>query len=270
MAPREPRARMDVVMTDWKFDIIYTKVDEAPELASNSFLPIIRAFVKPAGISVGVKDISLAGRVISAFPECLTDEQRINDDLALLGDMVKTPEANIVKLPNISASIPQLKATIKELRDQGYALPDYPEEPKSEDEGTAKAKYDSIKGSAVNPVLREGNSDRRAPKAVKEFAKRNPHRMGAWTADSKTHVAHMDGGDFFSSEVSATIGGGLAGGGGIVFTDSSGAETVLRDGLDFHDGEVVDAAKMSVSALRSFLAEQIADAKAQGVLSRFT
>ena len=253
-------------MANQEFDIIYTTVDEAPELASGSFLPIIQAFAKPAGLTVGTKDISLAGRLISAFPECLSDDQKINDDLALLGEIVKTAEANVIKLPNISASIPQLKAAIAELQSQGYALPDYPEEPKSDDEKAAKAKYDAIKGSAVNPVLREGNSDRRAPKAVKEFAKKNPHRMGTWTADSKTHVAHMESGDFFSNEVSTTIGGGFVDNGKIVFTDAAGAETVLADGLSFQAGEVVDATKMSVSALRSFLADQIADTKAQGIL----
>ena len=186
-------------------DIIYTKVDEAPELASASLLPIIRKFASAAGISVGTKDISLAGRILATFPEVLTEEQRISDDLTELGELVKTPEANVIKLPNISASVPQLVAAIKELQSQGYALPDYPEEPKTDAEKAVRAKYDSIKGSAVNPVLREGNSDRRAATAVKKFAQANPHRMGEWTKDSKTRVAAMSGGDFFSNETSATL-----------------------------------------------------------------
>ena len=185
-------------------DIIYTKVDEAPELASASFLPIIQKFAAAAGVTVGTKDISLAGRIIATFPEALTAEQRIDDDLAELGRLVKTPEANVVKLPNISASVPQLVAAIEELQSQGYALPDYPEDPQTDEEKAVRAKYDGIKGSAVNPVLREGNSDRRAAKAVKSYAQNNPHRMGEWTADSKTRVASMDGNDFRCNEVSAT------------------------------------------------------------------
>ncbi len=247
-------------------DIIYTKVDEAPELASGSFLPIIQAFTQPAGITVGTKDISLAGRIISAFPEFLTDDQKISNDLAELGDLVKTPGANVIKLPNVSASVPQLVAAIKELQSQGYKLPDYSEEPQSDDEKAIRNRYDAIKGSAVNPVLREGNSDRRAPKAVKEFAKKNPHRMGAWTADSKTHVATMSSGDFCSNEKSTTITMGSAGDARIEFVAENGDVTVLKAKTPLLDGEVVDATVMSVKALRTFLAEQIADTKKQGIL----
>ncbi|RUA35999.1 MAG: NADP-dependent isocitrate dehydrogenase, partial [Bacteroidetes bacterium] len=185
--------------------ILYTKTDEAPALATYSFLPIVKAFTDSAGIAVETRDISLAGRIISQFPERLKPEQQINDDLAELGEIAKTPEANIVKLPNISASIPQLKAAIKELQSLGYDLPDYPDEPANEDEKKVKAKYDNVKGSAVNPVLREGNSDRRAPKAVKEFAKKHPHSMGEWSKDSKSHVASMSEGDFYGSEKSLTL-----------------------------------------------------------------
>ena len=186
-------------------DIIYTKVDEAPELASGSFLPIVCAFTKAVGISVGTKDISLAGRILAQFPECLTNEQFHPDDLLELGNIVKTPEANVIKLPNISASIPQLKAAINELQEKGYQLPDYPDNPQTEKERNIQTKYDSVKGSAVNPVLREGNSDRRAPRSVKEFAKRNPHFMGEWLKSSNTHVASMSHGDFFSNEKSITL-----------------------------------------------------------------
>ena len=188
-----------------QIDIIYTKVDEAPELASGSFLPIIQAFTRPAGINVGTKDVSLAGRVLAQFPERLTEAQFQSDDLTELGELVKTPSANVIKLPNISASVPQLKACIKELRDQGYDIPDYPDDPKTNEEHTALAVYDRVKGSAVNPVLREGNSDRRAPNAVKKFAKKNPHSMGVWSPDSKTHVTSMPGGDFFANEKSTII-----------------------------------------------------------------
>ena len=185
--------------------IIYTKTDEAPMLATYSLLPILRSFLGTAGISLDLQDISLAGRIISRFPEFLKPEQRITDALSALGGVVKTPEANVIKLPNISASMPQLVAAITELQGQGYALPTYPEEPKTEEDKNIKARYDTIKGSAVNPVLREGNSDRRAPKAVKKYAQQNPHRMGSWSADSKSHVAHMDSGDFFDSEQSVTL-----------------------------------------------------------------
>jgi len=249
-----------------RIDIIYTKVDEAPELASGSFLPIIQAFTGPAGINVGTRDISLAGRIISQFPDRLTPEQGQPDDLAELGDLVKTPEANVIKLPNISASIPQLKAAITELQEQGYALPDYPEDPATDEERAIQAKYDAVKGSAVNPVLREGNSDRRAPNAVKEYAKKNPHRMGAWASDSKTHVASMSGGDFFSNEKSTTITEAQAGDARIEFVGADGAVTVLKEKTPLQPGEVVDATFMSAKALSAFLAEQVAEAKDQGVL----
>ncbi|ABK44112.1 isocitrate dehydrogenase, NADP-dependent [Magnetococcus marinus MC-1] len=247
-------------------DIIYTIVDEAPELASGSFLPIIQAFTKPAGISVGTKDISLSGRIIAAFNDKLPAEQRIPDALAELGEMVKTPGANVIKLPNVSASMPQLKAAIKELQEQGYALPDYVDSPSSEEEKDNQARYDKIKGSAVNPVLREGNSDRRAPKAVKEFAKKNPHSMGEWKPDSKTHVAHMQSGDFFSHETSTTVDSADAGSASIVLTTNSGETKVLKSDVKLKEGSVADATFMSAKALYSFLEEQIADAKAKGVL----
>ncbi|QDG76906.1 NADP-dependent isocitrate dehydrogenase [Labrenzia sp. PHM005] len=247
-------------------DIIYTKVDEAPELASASFLPIIRSFTKAAGLTIGTKDISLAGRVLAAFPEFLSDEQKQSDDLALLGDMVKTPDANVIKLPNISASQPQLNAAIKELQDQGYKLPDYPADAKTDEEKTIKAKYDAIKGSAVNPVLREGNSDRRAPKAVKEYAKKNPHRMGAWASSSKTHVATMGENDFRSNEKSITVSAAQAGTAKIVFAGNDGAETVLKGDWPLEDGDVIDATYMSVKALSAFLEKEIQDAKDQGIL----
>ncbi|MGB0669898.1 MAG: NADP-dependent isocitrate dehydrogenase [Rhodospirillales bacterium] len=245
-------------------DIIYTKVDEAPELASGSFLPIIRAFMAPAGISVGTKDISLAGRIISSFNDKLAADKQQPDDLAELGELVKQPDANVIKLPNISASIPQLKAAIKELQSQGYALPDYPENPATDEEKAVQAVYDKIKGSAVNPVLREGNSDRRAPKAVKEYAKQNPHRMGKWVADSKTHVSHMSGNDFFGNEKSVTM--DKAGDAVIEFVDADGSTTVLKASTKLQAGEVVDATFMSAKALSQFLAEQVEDAKKQGVL----
>ena len=244
-------------------DIIYTKVDEAPELASASLLPIIRKFAAAAGVSVGTKDISLAGRILATFPEHLTEDQRQSDDLAELGRLVKTAEANVIKLPNISASVPQLVGAIKELQLQGYALPGYPDSPKSDDEKAARAKYDAIKGSAVNPVLREGNSDRRAAKAVKSFAQSNPHRMGDWTADSKTHASSMSGNDFFTNETSATL--GTATGAKIVLETASG-ETLLKDGLEYPAGTVVDATFMSVAALKDFLAAEIDKTKDQGIL----
>ncbi|MGH1330660.1 MAG: NADP-dependent isocitrate dehydrogenase [Paracoccaceae bacterium] len=244
-------------------DIIYTKVDEAPELASASFLPIIQKFAAAAGVSVGTKDISLAGRILAAFPEHLKPEQRQSDDLAELGKLVKTADANVIKLPNISASVPQLVAAIKELQSQGYALPDYPEAPASDAEKAVRAKYDALKGSAVNPVLREGNSDRRAAKAVKSFAQNNPHRMGEWTAASKTRVAAMDGGDFFSNEASATLKAETTA--KIVLETASG-ETILKDGLSYPAGTVVDATFMSAAKLDAFLADQIAKTKAEGTL----
>ncbi|MBT8415300.1 MAG: NADP-dependent isocitrate dehydrogenase, partial [Boseongicola sp.] len=247
-------------------DIIYTKVDEAPELASASLLPIIRAFAGAADVSFGTKDISLAGRIIAAFPEGLTDAQKQSDDLAELGVLVKSPDANVIKLPNISASVPQLVAAVKELQSQGYDLPDYPEDPQTDDEKAIRARFDAIKGSAVNPVLREGNSDRRAAVAVKNYAKANPHRMGAWSKDSKTKVSSMNGNDFFSNEKSSTISEAQAGGATITFTDTSGAKTVLKEGFQLPKGTVVDTTFMSVKALGTFLAEQIEDTKADGTL----
>lgn len=245
-------------------DIIYTKVDEAPELASASFLPIIQKFASAAGVSVGTKDISLAGRILATFPEHLTEVQRQSDDLAELGQLVKTPEANVIKLPNISASVPQLVAAIKELQSQGYALPDYPETPETDAEKAARAKYDTIKGSAVNPVLREGNSDRRAAKAVKAYAQNNPHRMGDWSSDSKTRVSSMTGGDFRSNEKSATLSAESTA--KIVLVGEDGSETVLKDGLSYPAGTVVDATFMSAKALDAFLAEEIAKTKEEGTL----
>lgn len=243
--------------TDSTPDIIYTIVDEAPELASASLLPIVRRFAAAAGVSVGTKDISLAGRIIAAFPENLTQAQRQPDDLALLGELVKTPQANVIKLPNISASVPQLTAAISELQAQGYNLPNYPEEPQTASEKDIRARYDAIKGSAVNPVLREGNSDRRAAKAVKTYAMNNPHRMGVWSADSKTHVASMSGEDFYANETSATITAAQAGGARITFTDTNGHETVLKQGLAVAEGTVVDATFMSAKALRTFLKQEL-------------
>ncbi|NHQ75283.1 NADP-dependent isocitrate dehydrogenase [Roseovarius gahaiensis] len=245
-------------------DIIYTKVDEAPELASASLLPIVESFAAAAGVTVGTKNISLAGRILAAFPENLTEDQRISDDLAELGQLVKTPDANVIKLPNISASVPQLLAAVKELQDQGYAIPDYPYEPTTEAEKEARARFDAIKGSAVNPVLREGNSDRRAAAAVKKFAQANPHRMGEWTADSKTRVASMSGGDFFSNETSATL--DKAATAKIVLTGADGSETVLKDAVSYPEGTVVDATYMSAQALDAFLAEEIEKTKAEGFL----
>jgi isocitrate dehydrogenase len=247
-------------------DILYTIVDEAPELASASLLPIIRKFASAAGITVGTKDISLAGRILAAFPESLTDAQRQSDDLAELGQLVKTPQANVIKLPNISASVPQLTAAIKELQAQGYALPDYPEAPATDAEKDARARYDAIKGSAVNPVLREGNSDRRAARAVKSFAQSNPHRMGKWEATSKTKVSSMSGNDFYANEVSATLTAAQAGAAKIEFVGADGAVSVLKDNWPLIDGEVVDATFMSAKALSAFLAEQIEATKAEGTL----
>ncbi len=245
-------------------DIIYTKVDEAPELASASLLPIVSSFAAAAGVSIGTRDISLAGRVLAAFPEHLTPDQRVSDDLAILGELVKTPSANVIKLPNISASVPQLVATIKELQGQGYAIPDYPENPATEAEKAARAKYDAIKGSAVNPVLREGNSDRRAATAVKKYAQANPHRMGDWSKDSKTRVASMEGGDFRANETSATL--AAAAKVKIVLTAADGSEHVLKDGVSYPAGTVVDATYMSAAKLSAFLAAEIERTKAEGVL----
>ena len=244
--------------------IIYTWTDEAPALATLSFLPIVEAFAGAAGVEVDLADISLSGRVLSAFPERLTPEQRVPDYLTELGELAKTPEANIIKLPNISASMPQLKAVIAELQAKGYDLPDYPDEPDNADEEAIQARYDKIKGSAVNPVLREGNSDRRAPRAVKKYAQKNPHSMGPWTADSASHVATMGDDDFASNEVSATM--AADGSVRIEHVATDGAVTVLKESVPVLAGEVIDATFMSVKALRSFLDAQIADAKAQGVL----
>ncbi len=247
-------------------DIIYTKVDEAPELASASLLPIIRSFADAAGVSVGTKDISLAGRIIAAFPERLSDAQRQPDDLAELGELVKTPDANVIKLPNISASVPQLVAAIRELQSQGYDIPDYPEEPSTEAERDIRARYDAIKGSAVNPVLREGNSDRRAAKAVKSYAQSNPHSMGTWSKDSKTRVSTMGANDFRSNETSVTLTEEQAGPARIELVGKDGSVTVLKDGIAYLPGTVVDATFMSARALDDFLAEQIAATKAEGTL----
>ena len=244
--------------------IIYTKTDEAPMLATYSFLPIINAFSKAAGVSVELRDISLAGRVLAVFPDYLTPEQKQPDALAELGEMAKTPEANIIKLPNISASAPQLVATIKELQKQGYKLPDYPENPKDDKEREIKARYDKVKGSAVNPVLREGNSDRRAPLSVKAHTRKHPHKMGPWSSDSKTHVSHMTGGDFRSNEKSVTIPAATTA--KIEFVGADGKVTVLKDKIALQAGEVLDATFMSVKALRRFIEEQIEDAKQKGVL----
>ena len=249
-------------MSDAK--IIYTLTDEAPALATRSLLPIIQAFTKGSGISVETRDISLSGRVISQFPERLKPEQRIGDHLKELGELATKPEANIIKLPNISASVPQLKATIKELQGQGYDLPDYPETPANDAEKDIKARYDKVKGSAVNPVLREGNSDRRAPPSVKGYARKNPHKMGAWSADSKSHVAHMSSGDFFGNEKSTTI--AKAGNLKIELVGADGKTTVLKESVKVQAGEIVDATFMSKTALRDFYAASVEDAKAQGVL----
>ena len=251
-------------MTDQTPDIIYTKVDEAPELASASLLPIIARFARAAGVSVGTRDISLAGRILAAFADQLPADQRQTDDLAALGELVKTADANVIKLPNISASVPQLQAAIKELQGQGYAIPDYPENPKTDAEKDARAKYDAIKGSAVNPVLREGNSDRRAAKAVKAYAQANPHRMGEWTKDSKTRVAAMSGGDFRSNETSVTLKGAATA--RIVHVAEDGTETVLKDAVSYPAGTVVDATFMSAAALSDFLAAEIEQTKKDGVL----
>ncbi|OZI33684.1 isocitrate dehydrogenase (NADP(+)) [Bordetella genomosp. 5] len=244
--------------------IIYTLTDEAPALATRSLLPIVQAFAKPAGITVETRDISLAGRIIAVFPEYLSAEQKIGDALAELGALAVTPEANIIKLPNISASMPQLKAAIKELQAQGYKLPEYPDEPKTDAERDVKARYDKVKGSAVNPVLREGNSDRRAPLSVKNYARKHPHKMGAWSADSKAHVSSMTDGDFYGSEKSALI--AQAGDVKIELTTADGSKTVLKEKTPVKAGEIIDAAVLSQDKLRTFLQAQIEDAKQQGVL----
>ncbi|MBX3527171.1 MAG: NADP-dependent isocitrate dehydrogenase [Rhodoblastus sp.] len=245
-------------------EIVWTKVDEAPALATYSLLPIVEAFVGAAGVKVKLKDISLAGRILANFPEKLKADQKIGDELTELGQLALKPEANIIKLPNISASIPQLRAAIKELQAKGYAVPDYPENPANDEEKDIKARYAKVLGSAVNPVLREGNSDRRAAGAVKQYARNNPHKMGAWSADSKSHVAHMSGGDFYGSEVSTTV--PAATNVRIELVGADGKTTVLKAKTALDAGEVIDAAVMSAKALRAFYGEQIADAKAKGVL----
>jgi isocitrate dehydrogenase len=244
--------------------IIYTLTDEAPALATYSLLPIVQAFTRPAGVVVETKDISLAGRILANFPDALTSAQRRPDDLAELGELARTPAANIIKLPNISASVPQLKAAIKELQEQGYKVPDYPEEPQNDAEQRIKARYAKVLGSAVNPVLREGNSDRRVAAAVKQYAKRHPHSMGAWSKGSKSHVAHMSAGDFYSSEQSAVIAkdGKLR----IELTSSNGQSTVLKDSVSVQAADVIGTSVMSARALRDFYAREIDDAKAKGVL----
>ena len=244
--------------------IIYTKTDEAPALATRSFLPIVQAFVRSSGINIETKDISLASRILAVFPDFLNESQRVSDDLTTLGIMAKSPDANIIKLPNISASVPQLKAAIKELQSQGFDIPNYPDDATNDIEKDIKSRYNKIKGSAVNPVLREGNSDRRAPKAVKNYAKKNPHTMGAWSSDSKTHVATMQSGDFYHNEKSVTLTDATSI--KIVHTDSNGTTTILKDSFKLLKGEIIDATVLSKTALVSFFEAQIADAKAKGVL----
>ena len=244
--------------------IIYTKTDEAPALATRSLLPIVQAFVKSSGIDIETKDISLAARILAVFPDFLTEDQKVSDDLTILGELAKKPEANIVKLPNISASIPQLKGAIKELQSLGFKIPDYPNEPTNDAEKDTKARYDKIKGSAVNPVLREGNSDRRAPKAVKNYAKNNPHSMGEWTKDSQTHVATMSEGDFAHNEKSVTVPEATSI--TIEHVDGEGNTTVLKDSFKLLKGEIIDATIMSKKALVSFLDNQVADARDKGIL----
>ena len=250
-------------MSEQKPTLIFTETDEAPALATYSLLPIVRSYVKAAGIEVEARDISLSGRILAVFPEFLTPEQRISDDLAYLGQLATQPEATIIKLPNISASLPQLLAAVRELQQQGYALPEYPTDPKNDAEKSIKARYDSVKGSAVNPVLREGNSDRRAPVSVKKFAQKHPHRMGAWSADSKTHVAHMTNGDFFASEQAVTL--SHADEISIVLVTAEGEQT-LKSGLSVLAGEVLDASFMSVKALREFYDAAIRSCRDEGLL----
>ncbi|MCX7552223.1 NADP-dependent isocitrate dehydrogenase [Xanthomarina sp. F2636L] len=244
--------------------IFYTKTDEAPALATYSFLPIVKSFTKPSGVEIETKDISLANRILAVFPDFLTDDQKVSDDLGILGELVKQPEANIIKLPNISASIPQLKNAIEELQAKGFKLPSYPDEPKNDSEKNIKSRYDKIKGSAVNPVLREGNSDRRAPKAVKNYAKKNPHSMGAWSKDSKTHVATMGEGDFEHNEKSVTLDKATTV--SIQFKGTDGETEILKENLNLLNGEIIDATVLSKKALIAFLDAQIKDAKDKGVL----
>ena len=244
--------------------IMYTKTDESPALATWSLLPLLSAFTASADIDVALCDISLAARILSQFPDYLAAEQRVEDSLAMLGNLALKPEANIIKLPNISASLPQLKAAIKELQDKGYALPDYPETAETDEQRDIQARYDKVKGSAVNPVLREGNSDRRAPRAVKNYVRHHPHSMGNWSTDSKTHVASMSSGDFFGSEQSLTL--DKATEVRIELVDSSGHVTVLKPSVPLLVGEIIDASVMSTRQLRQFIADEIADAQQQGVL----
>ena len=251
-------------MTTSKSKIIYTKTDEAPLLATYSLLPIIRAFAGTADVDVELSDISLAGRILANFPEFLEESQRISDALSELGGLTQFPETNIIKLPNISASIPQLKAAIAELQAKGYAVPDFPEEPENDEQQSIKDRYGKVLGSAVNPVLREGNSDRRAPTAVKNYAKKHPHSMGAWSQASQTHVAHMRGGDFYSGEKSTTV--EKAGHVRIEFEAKDGTKTILKPRVDLLAGEVIDGMFMSKNALCSFFEEQIEDARETGVL----
>lgn len=251
-------------MSDKKSTIIYTETDEAPALATYSLLPIIKAYTDASDVAVETRDISLSGRVIASFSDFLNADQQQGDALAELGQMTQDPMANIIKLPNISASLPQMMAVIKELQAKGYALPDYTEDPSTDSERDIKARYDKIKGSAVNPVLREGNSDRRAPASVKSYAQKNPHSMGAWSKDSKSHVANMESGDFFGSEQSTTLGAATTA--KIELRDGAGNVTVLKEGIGLLAGEIIDASVMNRNALRSFLAKQIDDAKSQGVL----
>ncbi len=247
-----------------KATIIYTQTDEAPALATYSLLPIVSAFSKAAGIQIETRDISLSGRMLAGFPDYCSAEQKQPDDLTELGDLAKKPEANIIKLPNISASMPQLLACIKELQEKGYALPEYPESPANDKEKDIKTSYDKVKGSAVNPVLREGNSDRRAPGAVKEFARNNPHSMGDWKNDSITHVASMESHDFYGSELSVTLDNDDNF--SIEFENSNGKRTTLKAGSPLKAGEVIDASVLSCKALRSFLEAEMQDAKENGVL----
>jgi isocitrate dehydrogenase len=244
--------------------ILYTKTDEAPALATYSLLPIVKFFTEKAGIHVETKDISLAGRILASFPDFLSEGQRISDDLIMLGDLAKTPEANIIKLPNISASMPQLHEAIAELQSAGFPVPNYPSEPQNDQEKVVKQRYDKIKGSAVNPVLREGNSDRRAPKSIKNYAKKHPHSMGAWSSDSKSHVSSMTDGDFYGSEKSITVTNECTA--DIIFTNTHGEKSTLKAGLKLKAGEIIDSAALSLNKLKSFIAEQIEEAKSQNVL----
>ncbi len=244
--------------------IHYTKTDEAPALATASFLPIVQAFTKSAGIAISQKDISLAARILAVFPDYLQEDQRVENDLEFLGSLAKQPEANIIKLPNISASIPQLEEAIAELQQKGYAIPNYPAEPSDDEQKAVKARYDKIKGSAVNPVLREGNSDRRAPRPVKNYAKNNPHSMGAWSPDSKSHVASMSSGDFKSNEISRTM--DKAGSLSIEWHGSDGTSEILKKEVPGLEGEIIDASVMEKAALLDFLEREIRDARDTGVL----